>query len=69
MPDRTQLETELRRLYPEAWVRHHLDSFSPAYFAAFTPVEVAQHLELIRGLDDEQLVITLAWPADARFCR
>ena len=65
MPDRTQLETELRRLYPEPWVQHHLDSFSPAYFAAFTPVEVAQHIELIRGLDDEQLVITVAWPADA----
>jgi [glutamine synthetase] adenylyltransferase / [glutamine synthetase]-adenylyl-L-tyrosine phosphorylase len=65
MPDRTQLETELRRLYPEPWVRHHLDSFSPAYFAAFTPIEVAQHIELTRGLDDERLVITLAWPADA----
>ena len=65
MPDRTTLETELRRLYPEPWVRHHLDSFSPAYFAAFTPEEVAQHLELIRALDDEQLVITVAWPADA----
>jgi glutamate-ammonia-ligase adenylyltransferase len=63
MPDLTRLETELRRIYPESWVRHHLDSFSPAYFAAFTPEEIAQHLELLRALDAEQLVIALAWPA------
>jgi glutamate-ammonia-ligase adenylyltransferase len=63
MPDLTRLETELRQLYPESWVRHHLDSFSPAYFAAFTPEEIAQHLELVRALDAEQLVIALAWPA------
>jgi hypothetical protein len=63
MPDLTRLETELRRLYPEVWVRHHLDSFSPAYFAAFTAEEIAQHLELVRALDAAQLVIALAWPA------
>jgi glutamate-ammonia-ligase adenylyltransferase len=61
--DRTPLERDLLRHYPEAWVRHHLDSFSPTYFAAFTIEEVAQHLELVRSLDDEQLVIALAWPA------
>jgi glutamate-ammonia-ligase adenylyltransferase len=65
MPDLTRLEAELRRLYPEVWVRHHLDSFSPAYFAAFTAEEIAQHLELVRALDAAQLVIAVAWPAAA----
>jgi glutamate-ammonia-ligase adenylyltransferase len=64
MADLALLETELRRYYPEAWVRHHLDSFGPVYFDSFTPQEIAQHLELMRALDDEQLIIALAWPAE-----
>jgi glutamate-ammonia-ligase adenylyltransferase len=65
MPDLTRLATELCRLYPESWVRHHLDSFPADYFTAFSPEEIAQHLELVRALDEAQVVIALAWPADA----
>jgi glutamate-ammonia-ligase adenylyltransferase len=68
MPDRSQIESELCRLFPEPWVRLHLESFSDDYFGSFAPPEVAQHLELLRALDDEQLVIALSWPdaLDAR---
>src|SRR5262249_37330694 len=65
MPDLGALETILRESYPEIWVRHHLGSFGPAYFAAFDAADITRHLEQIRALDDEHLVSVRAWPADA----
>src|SRR4051794_10492557 len=65
MPDLTRLETTLRDRFPERWVRHHLDSFSAAYFEAFDAEDVARHLGLVRELDDEHLVFARAWPVEA----
>ena len=62
MPDPTRLERELCERHPERWVRHHLESFSPAYFEAFDVEDVARHLEMLRRLDDEHLVLARTWP-------
>jgi glutamate-ammonia-ligase adenylyltransferase len=62
MPDQSLLENVLRQRHPERWVRHHLEAFPPAYFAAYEADEVAEHLDLIRALDEEHLVFVRAWP-------
>ncbi|HMB06512.1 MAG TPA: hypothetical protein VKP69_22600 [Isosphaeraceae bacterium] len=62
MPDLAQIEHELIGRYPEPWVRHHLASFQPAYFAAFDTADVARHLGRIIALTDEQPVAVGIWP-------
>src|SRR5512135_1011146 len=62
MPDLAQIEHELIGRYPEPWVRHHLASFQPAYFATFDTADVIRHLGQIIALTDEQPVAVRVWP-------
>jgi glutamate-ammonia-ligase adenylyltransferase len=56
MPDLGRLEETLIGRYPEAWVRHHLATFRPAYFEAFDVEDVARHLGLSLALTEDQPV-------------
>jgi [glutamine synthetase] adenylyltransferase / [glutamine synthetase]-adenylyl-L-tyrosine phosphorylase len=54
MPDLARLESALHGDFPQPWVRHHLASFPPSYFATFDAADVARHLGQIIALTDEQ---------------
>jgi hypothetical protein len=62
MPDLAQLQSRLLGRYPEAWVRHHLESFPSAYFAAFDGDEVDWHLGMMLELGDDRPVAVGARP-------
>jgi glutamate-ammonia-ligase adenylyltransferase len=64
MSDLVRLETELAGRFPEAWVKHHLLTFRPAYFAAFEPDDVARHLRRLIALCDDRPVVVEALPED-----
>src|SRR5262249_10497889 len=62
MPDLARIESDLTGRYPETWVRHHLASFRPPYFAAFDGEDIARHLGRSLALTDEQPVAVETWP-------
>src|SRR5262249_9645459 len=62
MPDLARIESDLTGRYPETWVRHHLASFRPPYFAAFDVEDIARHLGRSLALTDAQPVAVEVWP-------
>lgn len=63
MPDLVPLRSALLQHYPEAWVRHHLESFPAAYFEAFDEPAIDRHLGLMLQVSEERPVVVRTRPA------